>query len=102
MSPAYCGACLTRPLMTSGMSRPGGSVRRWSPEGLLPLWPARGGLDQAVGQLLIDTLTPLAAEAALTVTAEFQHRADDAEALRAPHVERASYHAGLARRRYLA
>src|SRR6266542_1142204 len=55
----------------------------------------RGGLDQAIGQLLIDTLTPLAAEAALTVTAELQHRADDAEALRAAHVERASYHADL-------
>src|SRR5271166_2680237 len=61
-----------------------------------------GGLDQRIGQLLIDTLTPLAAEAALTVQAELQHRADQAGALRAAHVERARYHAGLARRRYLA
>jgi DNA invertase Pin-like site-specific DNA recombinase len=59
------------------------------------------GLDQRIGQLLIDTLTPLAIEAALTVTAELQHRADEADALRAAHVERARYHAGLARRRYL-
>jgi len=35
-----------------------------------------GGLDQRIGQLLIDTLTPLTAEAALTVQAELQHRAD--------------------------
>jgi hypothetical protein len=60
------------------------------------------GLDQRIGQLLIDTLTPLAAEAALTVQAELQHRADQAGALRAAHVERARYHADLARRRYLA
>ena len=61
-----------------------------------------GGLDTRIGQLLIDTLTPLAVEAALTVTAELQHRADEAAALRAAHVERARYHADLARRRYLA
>ena len=60
------------------------------------------GLDQQIGQLLIDTLTPLAAEAALTVQAELQQRADEAGALRAAHVERARYHADLARRRYLA
>ncbi|MEO3863850.1 recombinase family protein, partial [Acrocarpospora sp. B8E8] len=60
------------------------------------------GLDQAVATLLLATLTPLAVEAALTVTAELQHRADEADALRAAHVERARYHADLARRRYLA
>ena len=59
-------------------------------------------LDERIGQLLIDTLTPLAIEAALTVTAELQHRSDEADALRAAHVERARYHADLARRRYLA
>ena len=59
-------------------------------------------LDERIGQLLIDTLTPLAIEAALTVTAELEHRADQADALRAAHVERARYHADLARRRYLA
>jgi DNA invertase Pin-like site-specific DNA recombinase len=60
------------------------------------------GLDQATGELLIGTLTPLAVEAALTVTAELEHRAAEADALRAAHVERARYHADLARRRYLA
>ena len=59
-------------------------------------------LDEHVGQLLIATLTPLAAEAALQVSAELQQRAADADALRAAHVERARYHADLARRRYLA
>src|SRR6266566_3419933 len=59
-------------------------------------------LDEHVGQLLIDTLTPLAVEAALQVSAELEQRASEADALRAAHVERARYHADLARRRYLA
>jgi hypothetical protein len=41
------------------------------------------GIDTAIGALLIDTLTPLAVEAALTVTAELQHRAHQADQLRA-------------------
>jgi hypothetical protein len=59
-------------------------------------------LDDRIGQLLTATLTPLAAEAALQVSAELEHRAAEADALRAAHVERARYHADLARRRYLA
>src|SRR5487761_1211963 len=58
-------------------------------------------LDEHVGQLLLDTLTPLAVEAALQVPAEPRQRAADADALRAAHVDRARYHADLARRRYL-
>ncbi|MGH3120923.1 MAG: recombinase family protein [Streptosporangiaceae bacterium] len=60
------------------------------------------GLDEQIGQLLIATLSPLAVEAALAVSAELEHRADQASRLRAAHVERARYHADLARRRYLA
>ena len=59
-------------------------------------------LDEHAGQLLIATLTPLAVEAALQVSAELGQRAAEADALRAAHVERARYHADLARRRYLA
>ena len=59
-------------------------------------------LDEHAGLLLIATLTPLAVEAALQVSAELQQRADQADTLRAAHVERARYHADLARRRYLA
>jgi hypothetical protein len=59
--------------------------------------------DQRTGQLLLDTLTtPLTVEAALQVSAELQQRAAEADVLRAAHVERARYHADLARRRYLA
>ena len=59
-------------------------------------------LDERISEFLISQLTPLAAEAALTVSAELRHRAAEADALRAAHVERARYHADLARRRYLA
>ncbi|MGH3119985.1 MAG: recombinase zinc beta ribbon domain-containing protein, partial [Streptosporangiaceae bacterium] len=59
-------------------------------------------LDEHAGQLVVTTLTPLAVEAALQVSAELKQRAGDADALRAAHVERARYHADLARRRYLA
>ncbi|MGH3493218.1 MAG: recombinase family protein, partial [Sciscionella sp.] len=59
-------------------------------------------LDQHIGALLLDTLTPLAVEAALAVEAELHERAEHADALRAAHVERAHHHADHARRRYLA
>jgi hypothetical protein len=61
-----------------------------------------GGVDAAIGQLLLDTLTPLSLEVALTVQSELEHRADEADALRRQHVQRAQEHADLARRRYLA
>ncbi len=58
--------------------------------------------DTAVGQLLLETLTPLTLEVALTVQAEIENRAAEADAMRAGHVERARHRADLARRRYLA
>ncbi len=61
-----------------------------------------GTLDAAVGALLLDTLTPHALEVALTVQAELDTRAAEADALRRGHVERARHRADLARRRYLA
>ena len=60
-----------------------------------------GTVDAAMGQLLVQTLTPLSLEVALTVQAELQHRADEADALRRNHIERARHRADLARRRYL-
>jgi DNA invertase Pin-like site-specific DNA recombinase/DNA-binding transcriptional regulator YiaG len=59
-------------------------------------------IDAAIGQLLLDTVTPLALEVALTVQAELETRADEADALRKSHVERARHRAEAARRRYLA
>ena len=59
-------------------------------------------IDQAIEQLLLQTVTPLALEVALTVQAELEARVDQADQLRRAHVERAHHHAELARRRYLA
>jgi DNA invertase Pin-like site-specific DNA recombinase len=61
-----------------------------------------GVVDEAVGQLLLDTLSPHTLEVALTVQAELDTRAAEADALRRGHVERARHRADLARRRYLA
>ena len=59
-------------------------------------------VDAAVATLLLDTLTPLSLEVALTVQAEIEARAVEADAMRRAHVERARHRAELARRRYLA
>jgi DNA invertase Pin-like site-specific DNA recombinase len=59
-------------------------------------------VDAAIGHLLLDTVSPLALEVALTVQAELETRAAEADALRRGHVERARHRADLARRRYLA
>jgi DNA invertase Pin-like site-specific DNA recombinase len=58
--------------------------------------------DEAITTLLLDTLTPLTLEVALTVQTEIEARAAEANALRRGHVERARHRADLARRRYLA
>jgi DNA invertase Pin-like site-specific DNA recombinase len=62
--------------------------------------PGRG-VDHAISQLLLDTVTPLAMEVALTVQGELETRANDADQLRKSHVQRAQQRAELARRRYL-
>ena len=59
------------------------------------------GIDEAVGQLVLETVTPLALEVALSVQAEIEARAAEADQLRRGHVERARHHAEAARRRYL-
>jgi DNA invertase Pin-like site-specific DNA recombinase len=59
-------------------------------------------VDEAIGRLLLDTVTPLALEVALTVQAELEARAEEADRLRRSHVERARHQAEFARRRYLA
>jgi len=60
------------------------------------------GVDAAVAGLVLDALTPLATETALQVTAQLQAQAEQADALRATHVQRARHAADAARRRYLA
>ncbi|MGD0774903.1 MAG: recombinase family protein [Candidatus Solibacter sp.] len=60
-----------------------------------------GGIDAAISKLLVETMTPLALEVALSVQQEIQSRVEDADRLRRTQVERARYEVQLAQRRYL-
>lgn len=60
------------------------------------------GVDTAIGHLLLQEVTPMALEVALTVAAELTQRADEADTLRRQQVQRARQRVDLARRRYLA
>lgn len=59
------------------------------------------GIDEAIGTLLVETVTPVALEVALRVQEELESRIDEADRLRHKQVERARYEADLARRRYV-
>ncbi|WP_414717525.1 recombinase family protein [Steroidobacter sp.] len=60
-----------------------------------------GALDAAIGDIIIEAMTPLAIEVALSVQQELANRQQDADRLRRQHVERAKYEAELAQRRFL-
>jgi DNA invertase Pin-like site-specific DNA recombinase len=59
------------------------------------------GIDQAVGQVLVDSISPLALEVVLNVQSEIQTRLAQADRLRHQQVQRAQYEADQARVRYL-
>jgi DNA invertase Pin-like site-specific DNA recombinase len=58
-------------------------------------------IDQAIGELLVDAVSPVALEVALSVQQELQCRIEEADRLRQKQVERVQYEADLARRRYM-
>jgi hypothetical protein len=60
-----------------------------------------GALDDAIGEILMEAMTPLALEVALTVQQELAARAEDTDRLRRQQVERARYEADVAQRRFL-
>jgi DNA invertase Pin-like site-specific DNA recombinase len=59
------------------------------------------GIDEAIGNLLIESVTPLTLEVALEVQQELENRFKEADKLRKQQVERAEYEANLARRRFM-
>ncbi|MCH7491691.1 MAG: recombinase zinc beta ribbon domain-containing protein, partial [Gemmatimonadetes bacterium] len=59
------------------------------------------GIDQAIGELLVQMVTPVTLEVALKVQVEFDARIDEADALRRKSVERVRQEADLARRRFM-
>lgn len=58
-------------------------------------------IDEAVGNLLVEAVTPVTLDVAIAVQQELQCRLREADRLRQQQVERAGYEAELARRRYL-
>jgi len=62
---------------------------------------AGGVIDEAIGELLLETVTPMALEVSLAVQGELQSRIDEAGRLRRKQVERAQYEVDLARRRFM-
>ena len=59
------------------------------------------GLEAALGVLLLDTVTPLTLEVALSVEEELKRRREEVEGLHQNYIERLRYEADLARRRYM-
>ncbi len=59
------------------------------------------GIDQAIGELLVQMIEPVTLEVALTVQQELQSRLEEADHLRHQQVERARYEADLAQNRYM-
>ncbi|MBI2527760.1 MAG: recombinase family protein [Candidatus Rokubacteria bacterium] len=57
-------------------------------------------LDQTIGELLIETMTPLSLDLALSVGDELRARAAEVDRLRRHEIEHARYEAELAERRY--
>ena len=60
-----------------------------------------GGVDRAVGELLLEMVQPVTLELAFAVQAELQARREEVDQLRRQQVERARYEADVARNRYM-
>ncbi len=58
-------------------------------------------IDEAIGELLIEAVSPMALEVALVVQAEIEVRIEEIDRLQKKQVQRAQYEAELARRRYV-
>jgi len=58
-------------------------------------------IDEAIGKLVVEAVSPIALELTLTVQRELETRFDEADALRHKQVERAQYEVDLARHRYM-
>lgn len=59
------------------------------------------GIDEAIGELLLESMTPLALEVALNVQTRLHTQLAETDGLRKKRVERAQYEAELARQRYM-
>ena len=58
-------------------------------------------IDKTISDLLVQTMTPMALDVALSVQQEMQARVEEVDRLRRKQVERARYESDLAQRRYM-
>jgi len=104
---AVCGRC-GNPMSVRYHARRGGVSPDYVCAGMrstlaTPKCQAISGadIDRAIGELLVEVMTPVALEVTLAVEQELRVRADEADQLRRKQVDRARYEAELARRRYM-
>jgi len=107
---AICGICGGRMNVAYHVRafRPGRSVPHYfcqgrssdSPQPVCQ-WVPGIPVDQAVGDLLLEIMTPVTIDITLAVQQELQARLEETDRLRKQQVERARYEAELAQRRYL-
>ena len=105
---AVCGKCGQRMTIRYKYQRKGriepaylcqrNRIERW--ESSCQYIPG-AGIDEAIGELLIESVTPLTLEVALEVQQELENRFNEADKLRKQQVQRAEYDANLARRRFM-
>jgi len=101
---ATCGGRMTvRYHQWSKRSRPIYVCQRLGIETAQPTCQTISGasLDEAVGRLLVDMVTPMTLELALKVQQELESRSVEHDAMRRQAVEHARYESDLARRRYM-
>ena len=104
---ALCGRCGERLGVSyhlrGGRPAPSYSCYRHDPEDGKVCCQSMSGdeIDEAVGKLVVESVTPLALEVSLAVADELAARADETERLLGRQIERAQYEADLARRRYM-
>ena len=107
---AICGICGGRMNVAYHVRafRPGRSVPHYfcqgrsmdSPQPVCQ-WVPGISVDQAVGDFLLEIMTPVTIDITLAVQQELQTRLEETDRLRKQQVERARYEAELAQRRYL-
>lgn len=104
---ALCGICGSRMTVRYEQSRdqlkPIYLCQRNGGEKAITLCQSIPGtaIDEAIGDLLIEAVSPMALEVALAVQTEIEARIGEVDRLQKEQVERARYHAELARRRYV-
>ena len=104
---AVCGRCGKRMTIRYHVRR-GQSLPEYccQSEGIKRAEPAcqrilGADLDRMIGDRLVESMTPLALEVALSVQDELAARAEEADRMRRQQVERSRYESDLAQRRYL-